>query len=182
MKTMCSSCTCGNILIKGNLVSQCLHHDIQTKMSKTLFSIDFHSLQMRNFNRIARCLINETCSKVKCLICGTIFKFFYKNLHLYVEKTQIINNLCKKYQYCFNQQQLQSINRSVIILFANLFKPLALFNQNESKISFQNESNNQLKNSNFNDDDTDFEIMFSNKDEPLVGSYKQQNVTIPIEE
>lgn len=182
MKALVSSCNCGNMVIKGQLTSLSSSNDIVTKTIKTLFEIDFQSLEIQNIQRAAKHLCNKSYIRVKCLLCQTVFKMFSISSQLYFEKVQPINHSSKQFQSYLNNNQKQKINNSTIIHFSDLFRPFVFSNKRESKEPAQNESQNQLESNKFNDEDTDFDIMFSNQYDPFVGSYKQQNISIPFDE
>lgn len=161
-----SFCVCGNIQIRGQLVSQNSHLDNRSKISKAIYKIDLQSIEVQNTQRMKKHVQSKTCLKMKCLICETIFQFIYLK-KLFLEKTQPIYHSYKKFH-------IQKVNMSSFVLFENLF---SFEQKKEEKKKCLTE--HTIK---FNEEDTDFDIMFSNKDEPFVGSYKQQEISVPIDE
>lgn len=178
MKVSSCSCACGNVLIKGQLAPQCLHYYTEKdgqNVYKTFFSLQSQSIDIQEFKDGNKCLYNKTHSNMKCLICGTSFRALSCDNKIYLEKTQPYNHLSKKQlQKCCKNHQLHKNNNVFIVPFSSIIKPLAL-NEKGDQINSQIDKANQQVCSKFDEDDTDFEIMFSNQYDPFIGSYKHYN-------
>ena len=154
-------CMCGNVQIKGQMVLQNMHQCINsydrknTQNCKSLFLILSHPIEIQNLTNCKGSLHSESCDYTRCTKCGTVFRFFSCNKKSYVEK--IIQS---------KPPQRQS---------------------NKSKICLS-QKNNHIQNLNhysdsgsteYNEEDIDFELMFSNKYDPFIGSSKNRvNVSI----
>ena len=190
------SCICGNVQIRGQLTLNDIEKDC-FQFLKTVFSIHSQSIDVQSFKRIKKSLLSKTCIEVKCLQCGTTFRIFSSEGKTYIEKTQqsIFSNR-QLHEQCSDEYQFKKLdksNNSFVIHFSNLSDQSILsdkqntqFKQINSHLSSQLDSltqhmeefsidqkiNKNLLGNKYNDDDIDFEIMFSNKYDPFVGSYE----------
>ena len=153
MNLSCCSCCCGNIKIKGSMVPQSIHpkvSSLETKSfrpGKSYYLIQGNSIEIQNKKEHKRCIqSSQSCNSIKCTTCNTIFKFYSNYKKTYMEK--IIH---------FNEIEASSDQKQ-----ANL---------PQSNDKSQKENNSNEFDQKDIENDCDFELMFSNKYCPFVGSY-----------
>ncbi|KAK8865564.1 hypothetical protein M9Y10_011120 [Tritrichomonas musculus] len=155
MNASCCTCTCGNVKISGQIVPQFIHHNTASngkscnRLPGNFLLINSQSIEIQNFKKIKGCLLNKSVSNVKCTACGATFKFHKCNKNTYLE-----------YSGPLRLSQKQSAVQN------NVSKQ----NKNNNENQCFNLDRNIIENK-YNED-CDFEYMFSNKDDPIVGSYK----------
>lgn len=172
MIVSCCTCNCGNIHIEGQLMPQ-LHHQFTEKgghkFCKTFFYLKSHSLNFQNSRDGKKHTLSKSSSNVRCLVCGTSFRAISCDQKLYLEKSQPFKNsnkLCQKYFQNNQMNNLLKNNNVLVVPFSILLKQIPC-KQITNECA---DANNK-----FNENDTDFELMFSNKYDPFVGSYEHYN-------
>lgn len=174
---------------------------------RNLFTVQSQCIEIHNFNNIQARSLSKICSELKCTTCGSLFLFFYCNGYSYFGRTrpkitypprhQQDTNCCKSLT---KHPQILSIkkpndNRKMTGSLPSFLKPL-ISNQkigsstqeipkksttdNISLNEGTNLSFSKAEDNDFMSSDIDFELMFSNKVEPIVGSYKQ-DMNVPLD-
>ncbi|KAK8840332.1 hypothetical protein M9Y10_030889 [Tritrichomonas musculus] len=173
MKNTCCSCLCGNIQIRGNLCEQNKFHNFkqveqqQKSKKKALFSFQPHTIEIHITVKEKASNFCNTCSDMRCLNCGTIFHFLSIKGNPYFERIQ--------FPIKFPSQMIlipkkNHENISLDHCLQNSSKNRTENSFNEINHDFCS-LNSNIINQNY-DADGDFEIMFSNKFDPFVGSYE----------
>lgn len=176
------SCTCGNLRIRGLLNQQSHYPHSQAsgrdQLSKTLFSIQPHSIEIQRIRKEKGNLHNKPCSDMKCTICGATFRFFSCKGNSYMERIQPTHKHCNKIPTNTNFNSKSNGDEVQLAQQTNQSNN----NHLQNSLSVDNR-NTDYFNKNLLDKmiigDSDFELMFSNKYDPVVGSYEQQiNATL----
>lgn len=148
------SCNCGNMQIKGTIVPLCINSSDASKESKSsrpseiFFSIQSQAVKILNNKRHKKSIIKPAeLHSIKCSDCGTIFKFYSHRNKIYLER------ILPSFQSQNNIVQEQA-------------------KENQYKNGFQDLINENNINNKYIEEDGDFELMFSNKYYPLIGSYE----------
>lgn len=151
MSISCVSCSCGNIQMKGTVLykSKCLSIHIDRPENfhfyKNIFVFNQNSFEIKKSKQLKKFYSNNSFMNLKCKKCGICFHLTCKD-KIYLQQFIILNSKNK------NFLQKKDIKMNDL-------------NDHDWK------SNNIDCKFNV---DCDFELMFSNKDEPFVGSYKQE--------
>ena len=178
MKISCCCCTCGNLRIRGQLSQQCKFPNTPipergiNQISKTLFSIQPSTIEIQKIKKEKGFSSNKPCSDMKCTICGTTFRFLRCHGNSYMERIQM-------------PSRSTTINGPKKAICKNTRKPSQSSNKIQSQVMDEgNELNIESLSKNMIDkmigEDCDFELMFSNKFEPIVGSYEQK-INMPLD-
>ncbi|KAK8861006.1 hypothetical protein M9Y10_012698 [Tritrichomonas musculus] len=207
MNISCTCCACGNVRVKGEFIRQSLNQTIQLnkandhQFNNILLMNKLHSIEIQNFKNIKGNLLNKSCSDIMCAQCNTIFHLFTSKGKIYMKKVQNYNNHTVSPHKATSsiqngQTELSHLNAcSAIIPLIPLPQPLVSKDKQmnicqpaqsnlliKKASSIYDDSNEFYTDTNINDkineNDTDFEIMFSNRYLPFVGSYKN-NMSIP---
>lgn len=159
MKISCCACICKNVHVNGHIVPKYIHSNItpfrkpSLGIRKSLYSIDTQSIDVHDLKRIKDSILNESCFYLKCMTCGTTFMFFSTNKKIFLEKIEPVNGMAKQVQKSDKINDHKNLQ-------LNQYQPFTK-EKDLTKINFF--------------DDTDFEFMFSNNIEPIIGSYKDQS-------
>lgn len=162
MSIPCCSCCCGNVQIKvqGNMIQQSIRSKISSyekKSPRFLYLIQGKSIEMQNIKRSKVFSHGESCECTRCMRCGTAFRFFYNNKNLYMEKIQLPNYAQNAFE-C-NHHRLSRTNDKINSIDLNAHSDkLELFDVKS------------------NENNVDFQLMFSNKYDPFVGSYNDNHM------
>lgn len=176
MEITSNKCSCGNIILKGLLVPLFFQFNVEEngfQFCKTLYYIKSQTVELQNSNNTKICSHKNAPSDIFCFRCGTLFRALIDESKFYLEKKQIIQlstGKMNKYQNIHNNSYLNK--RIHKTSFTNILKPLK-----KQKIQLEKQfktDNNSLNQHSYNEYDTDFELMLSNKYAPFVGSFKNQ--------
>lgn len=167
------------------------------RLCKNLFSIQPQSVDIHNYNQICGHTLSKVCSSLKCTACGSTFLFFSWAGYSYFGKIQqqseknnklSQNHKISKYNGHPLAEHPQNIfsnhnhDSSISMSLPNMFKYL-ISNNKQKFVSQENEkksidqNNFQVTEKKYDEDenffanDVDFELMFSNKSAPYVGSF-----------
>lgn len=163
------SCSCGNIQIRGNIIRKSKLVLSNTNRCQNLhfckkkFILFNNSFEIQKCKQIKRFGPNCSCLNFECQRCGDYF-FITCQEKLYLQQVIKLNtksgNLNKA-----NKIELNSKSE-----YLKQSKKIELNKKMELS-----EQNLKMKNDDCKiNDDCDFELMFSNRYEPFVGSYKQE--------
>ena len=94
MKASTCCCSCKNIKIKGKIIPNCMYPNIplteknHLRLCKNLFSVQQHSIEIQNFDRVCCHTLSKYCSNMKCSACGETYLFFSWSGYSYFGKMQ----------------------------------------------------------------------------------------------
>lgn len=186
-KTNCS-CNCGNIFIKGQLVPLCFHYNIDKdgfQLCKTHYLMQSKSIEIQNTKSTKKNLHRKIGIDLKCTLCETAFRVITCDSKLYLEKSSHVHLSNEKlHQYSNNYHFYKSIkNNCILVIPFTSFMNSSSVNNNkqDSQIYLPNDPLDRQVNNKLDEGDTDFELMFSNKYDPFVGSY-EYHMNIPFDE
>lgn len=178
-------CACGNISFKGQFILQVFHLCVDAnglQFLKTLFLLQSQSIEMQYTKNIKKCFYKKIQSDILCLFCGTIFRTLICDSKIYIEKIQRANLSIQKicqYQINMHKQYYYMNNKISNIAFATVLQPIKQIKTQKEEKNLENDLITQKL---FDENDTDFDLMFSNKFEPFIGSYKYQIIDKPVDE
>lgn len=207
-----SSCVCGNIKILGQSVPHFVYpnlpptENLRLRYIKNLYSVQKHSMEIRDFNEIQSRPLSKLCVHMKCSSCDSSFLFFFWRGYTYYGRIHAVNPKikpsCLTSQIDRNdqkgckslssrrqvmQQAKKKSDKKVIGSLPNFFRPLILNQRSDDGLQkcHVNRADKFMMKNNIDDEsivsnDADFELMFSNKVDPIVGSYKQ-DMNIPLD-
>lgn len=183
MEITSNKCSCGNIILKGLLVPLFFQFNVDKnglQFCNTLYLIKSQTIELQNSNNLKICSHKNAPSDIFCFRCGTIFRAVIGESKLYLEKKQIVHLSTDKMNKYQNSHNNSYINKKFhITSITNILKPLK-----KQKIQIKEQLNadkNSINQHSFDEYDTDFELMFSNKYEPFVGSFKNQIINNPYD-
>ncbi|KAK8888523.1 hypothetical protein M9Y10_039602 [Tritrichomonas musculus] len=176
-------CACQNICVNGTIVesvqsSNCKNHFTKLDQSNPIFQIHTGSIRIQNFGHIDVQVIGHHLVQVTCESCG-------KNLKLYASKNGAYCQFQRSFEMIIcgslpSKRILtsfvsQSIPKSMKPLFTSqnpnidkfTIEPLYNSIENEEAAETHGEQENPV------DSNYDFDLMFSSKNDPLIGSYAE---------
>lgn len=155
MNVSCCTCLCGQVKIRGSMIPLNKHQNISAKemtssqFRKSLYVVHTKLIEIQRKKQSKKYILQgQTMNPFSCLTCNTSFKFYFHNNKAYIEKSEPFDAL--NTLDCSKQKKLLQCN-------------------DESRLDNNNHSENDHKPI---EDDVDFELMFSNKCRPFIGSYK----------
>ena len=176
-------CACQNICVNGTIVesvqsSNCKNHFTKLDQSNPIFQIHTGSIRIQNFGHIDVQVIGHHLVQVTCESCG-------KNLILYASKNgaycqfqrSFENTLCGSLptKRILTSFVPQSIPKSMKPLFTSQNPNVDKFTIEPIYTSPENDDLNEshAEQDNIVDSNYDFDLMFSNKNDQLIGSYAE---------
>ena len=92
-----SSCVCGNIKILGQSVPHFVYpnlpptENLRLRYIKNLYSVQKHSMEIRDFNEIQSRPLSKLCVHMKCSSCDSQFPFFFWRGYTYYGRIHAVN-------------------------------------------------------------------------------------------
>ena len=179
MQNQLFSCDCGNLKIAGQKLPRSVYPNISPSDRERLRNIQSISyvkqqgIEIRDTRQVHVRLLSPTCADMHC-ICGALFRFFIGRGFSY------FGRICNSDQG--NQQvpnPSDTYPQSLLYTGNNLPKilmPLISKRPNQGQINKIDRHSLNPFNEIVNNIDTDFDLMFSNRLEPVVGSYKKSTI------
>ena len=177
MKRAACCCNCGNISANGQILPPGAAPNIPPTERRffsgcrQIFLIRSKTIVVRDIRNLQARMLSPTTADL-CCSCGTIFRFYCGRGYSYFSKLTTPNNGTP------NTNSATQISTAQI---PHILAPLISHNSTQPKVQIQfhpqepSPENTQINNTALNgNEDTDFDLMFSSKIDPIVGSYKQQ--------